>query len=177
VGDGAKALVMRALQTHTPPQTLDTLTAEFIEIYSRAPAAHTRPYQGVMETLALLQAKGHPLAVVTNKPEQPTHLILRQLGLDHFFDVVIGGDTTAERKPSTLPLQTALAALQKHHDIAPNAAIMVGDSRNDIIPAKELGLIAISVAFGYGHLCAADQALSDYHITNFANICPIIDNL
>ena len=101
VGDGATALVTRALPagTFTP-----ALLQRFLDHYGAHLLDTTRPYPGILDFLAAQRRR--PLAVVTNKPLALTNQLLHGLGLDAFFPVVVGGDSCAEKKPSPLPVQT-----------------------------------------------------------------------
>jgi phosphoglycolate phosphatase len=84
------------------------------------------------------------MAVCTNKPEAAARIILKALGLERFFTVVTGGDSTAFRKPDPRHLAGALAAL------GVSEAVMIGDHENDMAAARGLGLNAIFVSWGYG---------------------------
>ena len=149
IGDGARALLMRGFAAHgiaLDPARLEAELAAFIPDYEERSLVATRPFPAVPETLEALREAGFRLAVVTNKPEAPTHTILRALGLDHHFATVAGGDSFAVRKPDPGHLTGALARL----GIGPNEAVMVGDHRNDLIAARGAGVPAIFAAYGYG---------------------------
>ena len=79
--------------------------------YTAHPADLTRPYPGVVNTLAQLRAAGHALGVCTNKAHAPALQILEALDLARFFDVVIGGDSLPVKKPDPAPLHAAFEAL------------------------------------------------------------------
>ena len=61
----------------------------------------------------------------TNKPETPARAMLREMGLESFFRVVVGGDTLPVRKPAPAPLWAAMAAL------AADRVLFIGDSETD----------------------------------------------
>ena len=73
--------------------------AAFIEDYERNALVETRPFPAVTETLDALRDAGFTLAVVTNKPENATHIVLDALGIDGYFATVAGGDSFPVRKP------------------------------------------------------------------------------
>ena len=79
--------------------------------------------------------------------------MLKQLNLDDYFSLVLGGDSLTEKKPSPLPLQHAAEVLGI--DVA--NMLMVGDSRNDILAAKAAGCFSIGVTFGYGDMTLLSQ--------------------
>lgn len=144
IGDGAKVLLTRAFAVHDRVAD-EADMAVFMEYYTAHGTDETRPYPGMEEALATLRAAGHKLGVCTNKPEVAAREILAQLGLDVYFKVVIGGDSTPYRKPDGRHLAATLAALGAQE------AVMVGDHHNDIAAAAGCGIPAIFAAWGYGH--------------------------
>ena len=70
-----------------------------LDVYRSRLTRESRPYPGVRGALRALARCGHPLAVCTNKPEDLARRMIAELGLDHFADAVVGGDTFAFRKP------------------------------------------------------------------------------
>jgi phosphoglycolate phosphatase len=149
IGDGARMLLTRGFAAAGRPLSEGELAAEvaaFIPDYEAHSLDETRPFPGVEATLDALAEAGFTLAIVTNKPEGPTHTILRRLGLDHRFATVAGGDSFPVRKPDPGHLTGALGRI----GIPPGDAVMVGDHRNDLLAARGAGVRAIYAAFGYG---------------------------
>ncbi|MBL8837508.1 MAG: phosphoglycolate phosphatase [Alphaproteobacteria bacterium] len=145
IGHGAPSLVSRAFAlTGGAPADVDRLTAEYLSIYEGELARATRPYPGVVATLQRLAAAGLGLAVCTNKATAATQRLLEALDLAAFFPVVIGGDSGA-RKPDPEPVRRALAGL----GVAAGAALMVGDSANDVAAARGAGVAVVVVGYGY----------------------------
>jgi phosphoglycolate phosphatase len=143
IGDGAKALVERAYAAYQRPAGPAELT-DFLADYEANATVATRVYPGIEAALTAIQTAGHQLAVCTNKPAEATHIVLTALGLEGFFPVVIGGDSTPYRKPDPRHLAAALTAL------GTDEAVMVGDHENDMAAARGLGIPAIFAAWGYG---------------------------
>ena len=113
--------------------------------YGAALTRHTRPYDGVLDALAALRAQGVRLGVVTNKPAGFSLRLLQQLDLLRWFEVVVGGDTLAQAKPHPAPVLHALQQLQ----VPAEAALMVGDGRNDLLAAAAAGCASVLVRYGY----------------------------
>ena len=104
VGDGAGALVRRALSAAgLEPDTPDALS-QFLQIYDRRLLDTTTAYPGVENALMMASRRAR-LAVLTNKPLQPSRRILDALGLSRYFDAVIGGDGPHGRKPNPAGLR------------------------------------------------------------------------
>ena len=97
------------------------------------------------ETLELMKEAGVVQGLCTNKPESVTRKILAALDIDQYFGSVIGGDSTAGRKPNPLPLQTCIENLS----VAPSETVMVGDSGADVGAARAAGVPIIIVPDGY----------------------------
>jgi len=115
----------------------------FMEHYKNNLCIKTQMYPGVKETLDKLKAK--KLAIITNKPFKFVTPILKEFKIDGYFDLILGGDSLDEKKPSKKPLLFACEKL----NVSPSDTIMVGDSKNDILAAKRAGIKSIAITHGY----------------------------
>jgi phosphoglycolate phosphatase len=143
IGDGAKVLLERAFAARGVQAEPRHLTA-FLADYEANSVVETVPYPGIVAALEALTAAGHLMGVCTNKPVMAAHSVLARLGLDKYFSVVTGGDTTPFRKPDPKHLAATLAQM------GATRAVMIGDHRNDIDAAAGLGIPSIFVTWGYG---------------------------
>lgn len=151
VGNGVERLVRRAL-TGTldgEPSDQDYQRAYpiFLRLYADNTYKRSRLYAGVREGLDWLLTHGYRLGCVTNKAAQFTEPLLRALGLRDAFAVVISGDTLSEKKPSPLPLLHAA----DYFGVAPERALMIGDSVSDVKAARAAGFAIICMSYGYNH--------------------------
>lgn len=147
IGDGARALLARAL-AEVGPDDAEVARAydRYVEHHLDQCTVQSRLFDGAAAYLEDLLRRGHPVAVVTNKPERFAVPVARALGLYAFTDVVVGGDTLPTRKPDPAMLRHALDRLG-----APAAgATMVGDGLQDLRAGKALGARTIACLFGYG---------------------------
>ncbi len=153
VGDGIVRLTERALAATGAPLTGAALQ-EAVEHVRDAYAATPAPtlYHGACDILALLANRGIALALCTNKPLDATRRILDQLELACRFQAVAGGDSYALKKPDPMPVRELLAQL----GVAPSAAVMIGDSTNDISAGRAAGLMTIAVSYGYSTVAPHD---------------------
>jgi len=133
--------------TDIAPALLERAHAAFLAHYGRDPGAHTRLYPGARECLDALRERGLPLALVTNKPHAFIAPLLEGLGLAGHFALCLGGDSLAEKKPHPAPLLHVAA----HFGVAPQACLMVGDSRHDIAAGRAAGFRTLAVPYGYNH--------------------------
>jgi phosphoglycolate phosphatase len=173
VGDGAAKLVERGFaDTGAPcdPAALPALVDRFLFHYTAGQHALTKAFPGVAETLTTLQARGCRLGICTNKPYGPTMDILEVLGLTRFFGAVTGGDSLPVRKPDPRHLLGTLEQLGASAD----AAVMVGDSANDVAVARAAGVPSVIVSYGYTKVPAADLG-GDVLIDAFADLLTWIE--
>lgn len=147
VGNGARALLRRALSDAGPFETIaDRAWSLYREHHLEQCVVHVRPYPGAVEHLQRWQGDNRPMAVVTNKPEAFAARILEHLDLARYLPVLIGGDSIASKKPAPEPVWAALERLG-----VPRApAIMAGDSPGDIRAGKSAGTTTIAALYGYG---------------------------
>lgn len=172
VGDGVPRLVELAFEATGEPagERLEELAGRFVDFYHDHAADDTRPYAGVVAALDALRAAGLRLGICTNKPHSPTMEILETLNLASYFDAVIGGDSLPGiKKPDPRHIQAGLNAL----DATPESALMVGDSRNDVLSAQAAGLPAIAYAHGYAKMDPAKLG-ADLILDDFADLPEII---
>jgi len=173
VGDGVARLVERGLAATGGVPAADelaALTARFTEYYEAHSADLTRPFPGAVAALETLTATGCRLGVCTNKPEGATAEILETLDLRRFFAAVAGGDTVpGVRKPQPGHVLHVVAAL----GASPAAAVMVGDSPNDIDAAKAARVRAVAVSFGYTRVPPRDLG-ADVLIDHFDELVPVL---
>lgn len=153
VGNGADVLVGRALSqsmTIDPELSSELLVKArelFDDFYDKSGHKLSHLYPAVKETLSELQQAGFTLALVTNKPSKFVPEILEQHGIDKFFADVLGGDAFPEKKPNPV----ALNWLMEKHNCQPQEMLMVGDSKNDILAAKNAGCYSFGLTYGYNH--------------------------
>lgn len=153
VGNGADVLVGRALSqsmTIDPELGSELLVKArelFDDFYDKSGHKLSHLYPAVKETLSELQQAGFTLVLVTNKPSKFVPEILDQHGIDKFFVDVLGGDAFPEKKPNPV----ALNWLMEKHNCQPQEMLMVGDSKNDILAAKNAGCYSFGLTYGYNH--------------------------
>jgi phosphoglycolate phosphatase len=133
----------------------DALLSSFDTHYGRIAGSMAVPYAGCAETLELLGKAGVRLACTTNKESRHAHRVLAATGLDAYFDLVIGGDSLAVRKPHGAVLRHVMQTL----GVAAGQSAHVGDSSIDVEAARNAGIRAWVVPYGYN----AGQPITDAH--------------
>lgn len=139
IGHGALKLINSCLPTDSSPELQAEAFEVFLAYYNQNCSIHTQPYQGVAETLEELKNRNYDLALLTNKPFEPTQLILNDLGLSHYFSEVLGGDSLPVRKPDPAGLWWLMGA----HGVLPSETWMIGDSNPDFESAHKAGVPSI----------------------------------
>ncbi len=142
IGDGARALVERALAHGGPsagaddPELLERMVASFMRHYTERPVLHTRLLPGAREALAL----GLPSALVTNKPRTISVLVLERLGIAGSFSAVFaGGD--GPLKPSPHGVLEVIRKLGVRID----HAWLIGDGPQDVLAGRAAGCFTVAV--------------------------------
>ncbi|MGB0205064.1 MAG: phosphoglycolate phosphatase [Neptuniibacter sp.] len=152
VGNGAAVLVRRALTGKMESTAVDDAEFEsayklFLQYYGEKTAENSCLYEGVEDCLQSLKEQSIKMGLVTNKPIQFTRSMLSGFALDTYFDVVIGGDSLPQKKPSPEPLLEAMKSCSS----SPQETLMVGDSKSDIGAARAAGCPVVCVPYGYNH--------------------------
>lgn len=146
IGRGVHSLVERALkQLGAQESQLAAAVERFEQHYAATVGTHATLFAGVQPGLALLTRARIPMGIVTNKPRYFTEQLLRQLGVDGVFGAVIAGDDGIRRKPAGDMLLAAARDLGSDID----SALMIGDSDNDILAARDAGCVVWCVPYGY----------------------------
>lgn len=148
VGDGMAKLVHRALTNDREGAADEALFEKAFKIFKDHYRVHlldrTRPFPGALEALDALRGKVG-LALLTNKNEEFALSILKGLGMLERFDIVLGGDSLSEKKPSRLPLDH----IAEKFGVTSSEIMMVGDSHNDMLAARNAGSLGVWLAHGY----------------------------
>jgi len=150
VGDGAPILIQRALGTEAADEALVRRGLEFfLSYYREHKLDHTTVYPGIPEALAAIRGSANgfrrKLAVLTNKPVNPSRAIVEALGLGQFFAQVYGGNSFATKKPDP----EGARKLLDESGAKPEQAAIVGDSHVDVRTGRNAGLWTVGVTYGF----------------------------
>src|SRR3972149_1454856 len=174
IGKGIPRLVERALAGSLEGEADAALLARALPLYERCygeeSGRRTTRYPGGAEGLEMLVRDRVPLACVTNKAERFTRALLADMGLAHFFGVVVGADTLARKKPDPLPSRHACERL----GVASGETLVVGDSRNDVDGARAAGCPVICVPYGYNEGEPVQALDSDAIVASIAEAARIV---
>jgi phosphoglycolate phosphatase len=167
IGKGVRVLVERALALrHAARVDVDDAVARFESRYAAMIGTGATLFPGVSEGLALLEARGTPMAVVTNKPRYFTLALLERLGIARHFRAVVAGDDGLVKKPAPDMLLAAARELAA----PPALALMVGDSENDTVAARAAGCPVWCVRHGYNEGRPAESLDCDRLVEDVAAV-------
>jgi len=176
VGHGGQVMIRRAFSLRgreLADGDLARMLDVFVDHYAGAMPGVSAPYPGLVAAMDRLSDAGFALAVCTNKNEMLARRLIDGLGLSPRFSAITGGDTFSVRKPDAEHLLGTVSRAAGD----PARTVMVGDSLNDMLVARNAGVPSIGVPFGYSDVPVAE--LDPTHvITHFDELTPdLVDRL
>ena len=168
VGYGTEHLIRQSLPEGYESRFEEILN-RFLEHYEKHVLDTTVLYPHAADILE--RFRGKKKAVVTNKRLNLSIAILRGLGVEHCFDVIVGGDCGLEKKPDPSCLLHVLDKVE----VAADKALIIGDGAPDIQAGKAAGVYTCAVTYG---LCSAEELLAarpDFAIGDLNELPAYID--
>ena len=173
VGDGARKLIESSVPKNVAnAANVDECYRYFSERFAASENSRTTLFEGEMEVLSALKARGVKLAVITNKPHDATIGSLKKFFPEGTFDYIGGDSGMFACKPD--PSHTRFAALTMR--VAPRECVFVGDGETDVRTAKNAGMRCISVLWGYRTREQLEKAGAGEFVTSFAELGKILEN-
>lgn len=170
IGNGVPRLIRRALvgayEGEPDEELYNKAYPVFQELYEKNVCVHSRLYPGARQGLEYLKLAGYRLGCVTNKPARYTEPLLKALGVDHYFELIVSGDTLAKKKPDPAPLIYAADQLSTPRQLS----LIVGDSINDVEAGRSAGFQVVCVNYGYNHGKDIREAHPDAVIDSLAQL-------
>ena len=160
-GDGARALIIRALKSSTRGKFDETtesgkrkteeILAWYLSYYGEHPVTKTKTYAGIPELLKVLSKKGKKCALLTNKPEHVARKILDIFGIAGYFSAVVCPESGV-RKPDPRALEMTVRKINEScgTKFGKENTVMIGDSAVDIKCGKSFGCMTIACRDGLG---------------------------
>ena len=145
IGNGIYKLVERAVPNNKKDkETVEKVLETFSNYYNEHMIDMTKPYDGIVDILDELRAKGIKLAVVSNKKHEFTIEIVKKYFGDR-FDIVFGHRENYKEKPDPTSVLEVIEKL----NILKSECIYIGDSNVDILTAKNAGVKSVGVSWGF----------------------------
>ena len=173
VGNGVERLVRRALVGQLDGEPDEALFQKayplYLDLYADNTSKRSCLYPGVKEGLDYFKAKGFKIGCVTNKAEQFTLPLLKDLGIYDYFGIVVSGDSLPKKKPDPMPLLHAAAFF----GVKPQVSTMIGDSVSDVKAARAAGFKIYCMSYGYNHGVDIRDSHPDLVVDSFVEFKPV----
>jgi phosphoglycolate phosphatase len=153
------------------PEKLPAVIAAYRKRYGAGAMFEAQVYDGVADVLTALLASGTRLAVATSKPEHYAVPIVEHLGLAGYFETVGGDELDGSLRTKALVIGKVLARLGQSDA---SDVIMIGDRSHDVVGAREHGIEAIGVRWGYAMPGELEQARPAHMCTTPADVAAVL---
>lgn len=124
-------------------------------------------FEGALETINSLRSVGIKTGVVTARTRDSSLKMLKRLGISDVMDVIVSHEDVANQKPHPEPVLKALSAL----NVPPENAVMVGDTKPDIVAGKAAGLLTVGVTYGFEGQKIKEHG-ADWVVEDIARVFP-----
>ena len=150
---------------------VDELFKKACRLYETKKLQHIVPYEGVAETLLLLQSLGYNMGIVTDAHSRDATMRLLKSGLLEFFCCMVSYDMVKVKKPDPEPFRLALEML----NAGPGETVHVGDSPGrDIEPCRNLGIRTVYARYGDRFSRDRTTVAADYCIDSLRDLPEIL---
>jgi phosphoglycolate phosphatase len=145
VGNGAPVLIRKAMGPEASDAEVKHALQFFLDYYRDHAVDATELYPGVRESLTRLHAAGMQLAILTNKPVRISEAIMQHFALDSMMFRIYGGNSFEQKKPDPVGIDK----LRAETGATAEQTWMVGDSIVDMQTARNAGVMACGVTYGF----------------------------
>ncbi|MCW3806853.1 HAD family hydrolase [Plebeiibacterium marinum] len=153
IGNGARRLVEASLPPNLRGGDSVPYIDKYQDCYKNNISNKSKIFEGMDRVLDYLTDKNIPMAIITNKPQNLTDIIVKKYFKNWSFKNVIGHSNAFPHKPN--PKGALHFAKQINCD--PKDILLVGDSVVDIQTAKAANMLPLGVSWGYGKPGAEDR--------------------
>ena len=123
-------------------------------------------FEGVTPLLQELVAQGRQLFIATSKPHVYAREIARHFGFAQHFKVIYGSELDGTRTNKV----ELIAHLMHEQGLDPAQTLMIGDRKHDLIGARDNGLDAAAVGYGFGSFEELNSFAPNYHVDTLAQV-------
>jgi len=170
IGDGVKVLLQRATNNKQDEQIISKLHERFKIIYKEKLDSKTKVYEGIYELLQRLEKENYPKAILSNKPHNFTIDCIDKFFADYSFVNISGQKDTIPKKPDAKA--ALLIANEFKKDI--KDIFFVGDTKIDMQTAKNAGMIAIGVLWGFRDEKELKENGADFIVSNTKELYDVL---
>lgn len=146
IGDGMEKLVRRVIpEPHPAPELVAQCLNAMRTVYGTRWSNHSHPYAGIPELLTTLAARGLKRAVLSNKPDDFTKMMVASLLPGCSFDAIVGSTPSVPTKPDP----ASARAIARRLRLLPSQFLFLGDSRVDMETAVAAGMFPVGALWGF----------------------------
>ena len=149
---------------------IDKFVKEYHQVSNSIAKEYLRTFPDTFKTLDTLKAMGYKLAVDSNKQENAIIEAFDLVGLNGYFDLIIGYDSVSNPKPHEEGLKQIAAYFN-------DDVVLVGDSLFDIETAKNANVKSVGVTWALTTKAELIEAGADYVIDDFNSLIEIVKEL
>lgn len=147
IGNGTHVLIAKAAaKFKLNNDQLAQLEKNYLEYYTKNCLYFSVPYQGVTDALDYLKKKKYQLAVLSNKPQKETEIVIKHFFKDQYFDLILGCQDKAKPDPS------AITPILEYFKVAKDEIVLIGDSKVDYQTGINAGIKTMIVRYGFKDL-------------------------
>jgi len=166
------AQILRERPLRAAQWPMEEVMGRFDHHYELTAGSTGKPYPGCDQALEALRSAGVRLTCVTNKEARFARKVLEATRLDRHFELLIGGDTLPHKKPDRAVIEHMLHALGARAEETAH----VGDSRTDVQTARNAGVKAWAVPYGYNAGEPIEAAQPDRVFRDIAEVAAYVLN-
>lgn len=133
----------------------------------------SEPLAGAEEVIKSLFNEGFNLGIATTKIRAHIEGILAKLDWVGYFNSFIGGDEVLEVKPHPEQIETLMGRMGTNNKVT----VVVGDTINDILAARQLGITEIAIRSPYGNSLSVQQLKPQYFLEGIDELPEILSKL
>lgn len=172
VGDGADTLIRRCLaySGDVDGESFEKAFLQYQLFFKEHCMYQVKPYEGIVETLDALKAKGLKLAVFSNKPHERTVDVINTLFGAAYFDEVLGQTDKIPKKPSPAGVHLLTGKL----GVSMEETVYVGDTSTDMMTGRDAGAFTIGVLWGFRDRAELEKYKADVIIEKPADLLKFI---
>jgi len=126
-------------------ELFDKVFNDYNKAYNSNSTYKTEPYEGIIELIDNLKAKGIKTAIVSNKPDYPTKCVIKEIFGEGYFDYVIGQREGIPIKPDPYSILEVMSS----ENVKKDECIYIGDSGSDMKAGKNAGIFSVGVLWGF----------------------------
>jgi len=142
---GSAGLIRLGFNVEPDSEKFPALRDALLAHYSANICTHTTLFPGMAELIDILEQRGLPWGIVTNKPHRFTMPLMQALGYDQRAACLVSGDTCAHAKPHPEPMLYAAKSI----GVVPLNCLYLGDDKRDMDAGRAAGMKSLIALFGY----------------------------